>query len=176
MSSSRTYPTEAVGPFPEPPLSLTDNQGRSIVIRRFDSDGDRSSLEEMYDSFDPSDRAQGIPPVRHSDIVGWLDLVLEEGPDVVAVQDDRIVGHATLVPDREGAHELAIFVHQEYQRSGIGSVLLRGLLGVGSADDIEHVWLTVERWNTVAISLYESVGFETNDPGTFELEMTARLA
>jgi len=38
------------------------------------------------------------------------------------------------------------------------------------------VWLTVERWNHAAISLYEKVGFETTGVESFDLEMAIRIA
>jgi ribosomal protein S18 acetylase RimI-like enzyme len=63
----------------------------------------------------------------------------------------------------------------EYQRAGIGSQLMEGLLGHGQGEDVERVWLTVERWNDVAMALYRKFGFETSDTESFELEMALRL-
>ena len=37
------------------------------------------------------------------------------------------------------------------------------------------MWLTVERWNGAAVSLYRSLGFETTGAESFELEMALRL-
>ncbi|CDK40799.1 GCN5-related N-acetyltransferase [Halorubrum sp. AJ67] len=37
------------------------------------------------------------------------------------------------------------------------------------------MWLTVERWNRAAVSLYKKIGFETSDAESFELEMGLRL-
>ena len=170
----RDYPEEPAGPFPEPPLSFVDDEGREIDVRILQA-GHVDSLTEMYVDFAPSDRAQGLPPSREGRIRSWLDVILDEGPDVVALHGDRVVGHATLVPDETGAAELAIFVHQDYQRAGIGSKLIRALLGYAAATGIERVWLTVERWNRGAVHLYETVGFETTNVESFELEMALRL-
>ena len=192
----RRYPDEPSDSFPEPPLSFTDKEGREIEIRPYegeDGNGENGSKEngngkaesakdeneefeavvEMYTDFDPADRAQGIPPATESRVRDWFEGLLA-GLNVVAWHDDRAVGHATLVPDGE-AHELAIFVHQDYQRAGIGSKLIRGLLGYGRAEGVEKVWLSVERWNHAAVSLYESVGFETYGTESFEIEMSLRL-
>jgi len=170
--NERTYPDEHAGPFEEPPLSFEDRDGREIAVRPYE-EGDLEPLVEMYVDFDPADRAQGIPPATESRVRDWLDVLLE-GLNVVAWHGDRAVGHATLVPD-EDAYELAIFVHQDYQRAGIGSTLIRTLLGHGEENGVEKVWLSVERWNHAAVSLYESVGFETSGSESFELEMTLRL-
>ena len=179
MTGDRQFPDDPAGPFPSPPVTISDADDRTIVIERTDarSAEDLPALIEMYDTFDPSDRAQGIPPVRRDDIIGWLDVVLGHGTDVIARDGDRIVGHATLVSDDANeAHELAIFVHQDYQGAGIGSKLLRCLLGAGADAGVELIWLTVERWNTVAIGLYEAVGFKACNRGRFEHEMSLRLA
>ncbi|MFC4358061.1 GNAT family N-acetyltransferase [Halobium salinum] len=189
MAGERIYPDEVAGPFPRPPVSFEDREGRTIEVRAYDTrdrdetgDGgtDRSAEEfealvAMYDDFDPSDRAQGIPPGRESRIRDWLDTILgEDCLNVVAWDGEGVAGHAVLVPD-EDAYELAIFVYQPYQRAGIGTNLIETLLGYGQENGVEKVWLTVERWNRPAVGLYEKVGFETSNSESFELEMSLRL-
>ena len=177
MTDDSTYPDEVSGPFPRPPTAFEDREGRSITVRRYDPD-DRGALTAMYEAFDPADRAQGIPPTTEKRITEWLDAITgEETVNVVAIHGDDAVGHATLVPDEpEGTAELAIFVLQAYQHAGIGTRLLKTLLGAGAADGFERVWLSVERWNEPAISLYEKVGFRASDTESFEHEMAIRLA
>ncbi|TKX80239.1 GNAT family N-acetyltransferase [Halorubrum sp. SD626R] len=174
--SDRRYPDAVADAFPIPPTEFTDREGRTVEIRPYDGgNAAYESLVGMYDDFDPSDRAQGIPPGGEKRIREWLDAIL--GGDcynVIAWCGDEVAGHATLVPDGD-AYELAIFVHQEYQRAGIGTHLIRGLLGHGQAEGVEKVWLTVERWNRAAVSLYKKIGFETSDAESFELEMGLRL-
>jgi len=173
--SERTYPDEPADPFPAPPLSFTDGDGREITVETTDRDI-FESLVEMYVAFDPADRAQGIPPVKEEAIREWLDTLLTEGSlNVVARHDDGPVGHAILVPDRGDAYELAVFVLGAYQSAGIGTQLLQALLGYGQREGVDRVWLTVERWNEPAIALYEKLGFVTSDTESFELEMAIRL-
>ncbi|GAA0650976.1 GNAT family N-acetyltransferase [Salarchaeum japonicum] len=167
------YPDTASGPFPSPPSSFVDGDDRDIEVRAFDEDTD--ALVEMYVDFSQEDRAQGVPPVGEDRVRDWLDTLTADGYNVVAWHDDRAVGHATLVPDGTGGYELAIFVHQDYQGAGIGTRLLRNLLGHGAEQGVERVWLTVERWNRAAVALYEKVGFETVDTESFELEMAIRV-
>ncbi|APE96151.1 GNAT family N-acetyltransferase [Halodesulfurarchaeum formicicum] len=172
--TDRRYPDAPAGPFPTPPQTWTDEDGRPIEIEV--CQGDRAALLEMYADFDPAERAQGIPPVGESAIRDWLDhLLCENCYNVIAEHEDRIVGHATLVGDGNGAYELAIFVHQDYQGAGIGTTLLEALLGHAAADGVEYVWLTVERWNKPAIRLYRKVGFEGTGAEDFEREMSIRL-
>jgi len=172
---SRDYPDEPAGEFPRPPRTVTDREGRDIELVSAD-EADREGIVEMYVAFDPADRAQGIPPAKEDAIERWLDTILgEDCRNVVARHDGAVAGHATLVPDREGDYELAIFVLQPYQGAGIGTELVETLLGLGQADGIDHVWLTVERWNDPAIALYRKVGFETSSAESFEVEMGINL-
>ncbi|MEF8883672.1 MAG: GNAT family N-acetyltransferase [Haloarculaceae archaeon] len=173
--SDRTYPDEPVGSFPAPPVTFTDAEDREIHLRENDRD-DVDALVEMYEGFDPADRAQGIPPVDPEAIREWLDVIVsDDSVNVVAAHDGRLVGHAILVPDNEAGYELAIFILAEYQGAGIGTELLAHLLGAGQEHGIEKVWLTVERWNDAAIALYRKIGFETTGSESFELEMSIRI-
>ncbi|MCU4974313.1 GNAT family N-acetyltransferase [Halobacteria archaeon AArc-m2/3/4] len=187
MDGTRVYPDDTAGPFPSPPVTFGDRDGRTIVVRPFDPDEPQvDALTEMYVQFDPADRAQGIPPSGETRVRNWLETICADGVNVAAWHDGRVVGHATLVPDvddpaavddvGEIAWELAIFVLQEYQRAGIGTELLERLLGHASDQGIEKVWLTVERWNSPAIALYKRVGFEVCGSESFEQEMAIRVA
>ncbi|MEF8775320.1 MAG: GNAT family N-acetyltransferase [Haloarculaceae archaeon] len=170
-----SYPDEPAGDFESPPRTLNDDAGRTIEIRASDP-GDYEAFVEMYCAFDPADRAQGIPPLREDRIRDWLDTIC--GGDAIGVvgwHDDDAVGHAILVPDEEGAYELAIFVLQDYQGARIGTKLLESLFGLAQERGVERVWLSVERWNDPAIRLYHNVGFEEVDSESFEVEMTIRL-
>lgn len=190
----RPYPDERIGPFDPPPRTVTDRENRPIrfvaVGDSFGAAGDTpdaagdtldpdeatESLVGMYEAFDPADRAQGIPPSGATRIRRWLDEILTaDAHNVVACHDDRAVGHAVLVPADDG-YELAIFVLADYQGAGIGTELLRTLLGLGAQRGVERVWLSVERWNRAAVALYEKLGFEPSDSRSFELEMAAKLA
>ncbi|RQG96441.1 GNAT family N-acetyltransferase [Natrarchaeobius chitinivorans] len=187
MPGTRTYPTEPSGPFPSPPATFEDREGRLIEVEGVGALSEKrlGDVVEMYVEFDPSDRAQGIPPTGEDRIRSWLESIGEHSVNVLASHGDDVIGHAMLVPDVEdpdaiGANddvewELAIFVVQAYQRAGIGTELLEHLLGYANGIDIERVWLTVERWNHPAIALYERVGFETTGSESFEQEMAIRL-
>ena len=180
MTDERRYPEEPTGELPPPPASFTDAAARVIDFLAYGTgpiDEEREALVAMYTNFDSADRAQGVPPIREEAVREWLDaLLVEEAVNVLAWHDEFVAGHATLVPDGDAASELAIFVHHQYQGAGIGSRLIRHLLGEGATRGVERVWLTVERWNTPAVNLYRDVGFETTNAESFELEMAIRLA
>ena len=177
MNADRRYPDAVSGPFEEPPIEFVDREDREIEIRPYDgSEAAFEALVEMYADFDPSDRAQGIPPGREARIRTWLESILDDDClNVIAWNDGTAAGHSTLVPDGDDDYELAIFVLQAYQEAGIGTHLIESLLGHGADHGIAKVWLTVERWNHPAVALYKKVGFETTGAESFELEMAIRL-
>lgn len=160
------------GSYRPPPVDITDEEDREIAIRAYD--GDVDSLVAAYERFGPEDRAQGIPPLSESRIRSWLGPLLDDGLNVVARHDDAVVGHAALLPMDDGRHELAVFVVPAYQSAGVGSAVVRALLGHGRDNGVDRVWLTVSRRNRIARRLYESVGFRTLEEGR-EYEMALDL-
>lgn len=175
MTGGRQYPDDVSGSFPSPPRTFVDGEDREIDLRIADGTN-RTELLEMYREFNPEDRAQGIPPIKDHAIERWLDDILSDDCyGVVAYHDGNAVGHSMLVPDRQDAHELAIFVLNAYQSAGIGTQLVETLLGLAQQEGLDRVWLTVERWNDPAIALYRKVGFEVCNTESFEMEMSIRL-
>jgi ribosomal protein S18 acetylase RimI-like enzyme len=146
----------------EPPVTFTDGAGRTVRVRAY-RDADFESLVAMYDDFDPEQRAQGTPPLGESAIREWLDEVLA-AVNAVALVDDEVVGHVMFVPDDTDRHELAIFVHQDYQGAGIGTKLLAVGLDHASNEGVGYVWVSVEAWKRDAQRLYQRAGFSTVNP------------
>ncbi|NHX36419.1 MULTISPECIES: GNAT family N-acetyltransferase [Halolamina] len=146
----------------DPPSTVVDGEEREIRIRPF-RDGDVEGLVEMYDAFDPEQRAQGTPPIQADEIRTWIEGLLE-GVNVVALHDGEPVGHVSFVPDGTDRHELAIFVHQEYQHAGIGTELMAAGLGHAREQGVEYIWLTVESWKRGIQRFYSRAGFSTVNP------------
>ncbi|WP_226011020.1 GNAT family N-acetyltransferase [Halomicrobium salinisoli] len=170
-----TTDAAAADRFPRPPLSFVDAADRAVEVEALDDPGgEADALVDMYADFAAADRAQGLPPRTEPRIRDWIERLLDEGRNVVARHGDRTVGHAALLP-YEDTSELVIFVHPDYQEAGIGSRLIRALLGHGQETGIAHVWLSVQQDNHVARSLYRSVGFETVESHEIEYEMELDL-
>ncbi len=146
----------------EPPVTFTDGDGRTVIVRPY-QEADFDQLAEMYDDFDPAQRAQGTPPLGAEAVRDWLADVLQ-GVNVVALVGDRVVGHVMFVPDGTDRHELAIFVHQDYQEAGIGTTLLAVGMGHANSCGVTYVWLSVEAWKRDAQRLYRRAGFSVVNP------------
>lgn len=154
--------------------TVTDARDRKIRLSTLDyaSADDVPGLVEMYDGFDRDGRAQGLPPADRDSVREWL-TALGDGVHLLASHGGRPVGHATLVPDGEGAHELAIFVDGANRHARIGTHLLDTLLTHARGVGVDAVWLLVERHNRPAVALYANAGFETADAwgGTMKMRL-----
>jgi GNAT superfamily N-acetyltransferase len=117
---------------------------------------DRTALLAMYEEFEPKGAADGLPPAHHPEI--WLDRVADS-PNLIALVDDRIVGHAILCPEGTSG-ELAVFVHQNYRNQGIGRRLLTGMMEEAGRRGLQRVWGTTEPDNIGMIRLTGEMGFE----------------
>jgi len=155
------------------PRRVEDASGRRMDLRELRS-GDRDALVEMYLDLDGRCRAMGIPPVTEPDLNSWLDS-LEDGHNLVAWHEGRLVGHAVTIPDGDSSHELAVFVHQDYQNARVGTELVRTLLGDATEAGIDSVWLTVACGNASAKRLFRSVGFTVEERSRRQLTMRLDL-
>lgn len=84
---------------------------------------------------------------------------------VVLESDGKIVGHAIVEPHKLQATSHVVFltiaIHEGHQGKGLGKVLMNDLISwARSHPKIEKFELQVRSSNTVAIKLYESLGFK----------------
>lgn len=95
----------------------------------------------------------------------WIGQALQRGtPFVVAVDGDRVVGHADLtVPTLEGhTHlgSLGMGLLPSYRGRGLGLTLLTAIANAGWAFGLTRIELQAYGSNTLAIALYERFGFQ----------------
>ena len=156
--------TDRTGTATDPPRQpqFVDKEGTRWTLRQAD-EADLDWLVALYDAFGDADRAQGIPPAVEHRRRSWIEMLLEEGYNIVAEGDGRVVGHIVYTPLEDACPELAIFVHPAFHDRGIGTELCRRLVASAAAADREALELFVELRNRAAISVYRRVGFETVD-------------
>ncbi len=156
-----------------PCRSIKDKLGRTVFLRPYE-EGDFKGLSEMYDEFEPKGIAMGLPPEQEENRRKWLRGIVGEWFNVVAVLENRIVGHTAL--DRPGAgntREFMIFVHQDYQNKGIGQALTFSMLDAAKVMNCQRVWVVVENLNRIAIAVFKKVGFTfINEPVRERLMVT----
>ena len=106
---------------------------------------------------------EGMPALRLEATQQFINSLGVDDHTLVAEVDGKAVGVASLHvhsgKQRHVAH-IGIYIHDAYQKQGIGRALLEALLNI--ADNflgLIRVELEVYADNTGAISLYESLGF-----------------
>ena len=82
---------------------------------------------------------------------GYYACVLEDGHEMV--------GYAVMSIGAGEAHVLNICVHPVHRGKGLGRALLHTLEDVAKSHQVDMLLLEVRASNKVAISLYESMGF-----------------
>jgi len=85
--------------------------------------------------------------------LGRLEHPLEH-PSFMAVEDGRVLGVATYVPDGESCELLTL--HAEPRRRGIGTALIEAVL---AETRCRRLWLITTNDNTDALRFYQRRGF-----------------
>ena len=147
-----------------------DNRIRAVGLPQLDL------LVGMYDRFDPLGGALGLPPRTAEARRAWIVGALCHKVNVVAFSPPgEVVGHCFLVGDKPGSAEMAIFVHQEFRRRGVGAALLKAALEWGGAAGLRRVWSMTSSDNRAAMRLQESCGFRRTKSISHEAELEIDL-
>jgi putative acetyltransferase len=110
-----------------------------------------------------------IPPFTRERIESWTSNINhDEVLTIVAVTEEKngqqIVASASLKfnPQETSKHkaELSIAVHDEYQNMGLGTAMVKHLLGIARAKRLKKVLLLVNTDNDRAVHVYKKAGFE----------------
>jgi RimJ/RimL family protein N-acetyltransferase len=117
------------------------------------------ALVRMYDLFEPKRAAQGLPPVGVDRIVSWLRHLQQNGYNLLALYEGKVIGHAMLCPDGVQRAEFAIFLDQHFRNQGIGTALTFATLRYARDKGLRRLWLSVEVINSSAIRVYKKAGF-----------------
>lgn len=131
---------------------------------RTPTDADYEQISEIYEHPDVIRNTSQIP-YRDADF--WRDYRRQRGDQavaLVAVRDQRIVGHITICPDtrprRRHTAWFGLAVHVDCHRQGVGRALMHEMIRL--ADNwlnIEKIELGVLADNAGAIALYREFDF-----------------
>ncbi|MGK7907148.1 MAG: ribosomal protein S18-alanine N-acetyltransferase [Synechococcus sp.] len=75
--------------------------------------------------------------------------------------EESLIGFAALWAIGQEAHIIALGVHPDWRRQGIGEHLVQRLLDEAKTQHLNWATLEVRESNQAAIALYQSQGFET---------------
>ena len=118
------------------------------------------SLVNMYDTYKTLGSVQGLPPVDKGKRLQWVQDIISNGTNLLALFEDNVIGHASLFSIPVNRAEFFVFIHQDYQSQGIGTGMTLYSIDWAQQENLSTIWLSVERKNYVAIALYNKVGFK----------------
>lgn len=153
---------------------FVDATGTPLLVRPL-TDERRPALIAMYREYDPADRSMGLPPAGEAEIERWLDRLRERGTNLLAVADERVLGHAGFVPT-DGDPEFLVYVHGDAHGRGIGTELTRQAVAYAADAGHDGLLLNVHADNEPAVAVYRKLGFETVDREGGELTMRLSFA
>lgn len=98
------------------------------------------------------------------EVVALISNVSQQYPFLVCRDSKRITGFAYAEPSGRGAFEWTvntqIYVHQGYQRKGIGEALYTALLSMLKQLGVANVYASVAMPNLAGCALHEKLGFK----------------
>jgi RimJ/RimL family protein N-acetyltransferase len=143
---------------------LTANEGRRLI--------------DMYLAFQPRNSFQGLPPIKDQVCIKWVEGMLRDGINIVALDDGAsLVGHTALFPINHEKCELLVVVCPDWQNLGIGTELVQSCIELADELGYRKIWLPVDATNVRARHVYRKCGFEyvSDRPGR-ELDMVCHVA
>lgn len=131
---------------------------QEILVRRL-NDEDQPLLDEMYAKFEPIGGALGLPPQEASRRRAWL-ASLRGSLNLVAFVEGKLAGHLALLEVDADAAELMCFVHQDFRRQGIGTMLCRMARDEAKAAGYRRISVFINTHNLGARHGLLKFGFE----------------
>jgi RimJ/RimL family protein N-acetyltransferase len=133
-----------------------------------------TSLLHMYDTYSPLGSVQGLPPLDEEKRHQWLQDMISRSTNLLALYKDNVIGQASLFSMPVNWAEYFIFIHQDFQRQGIGTAITLYVIDWAKQESLSAIWLAVETKNYVAIALYHKVGFRRigSSNGSWEMILT----
>ncbi|HUO77320.1 MAG TPA: GNAT family N-acetyltransferase [Thermodesulfovibrionales bacterium] len=160
---------------PDNRIIKTDKLGFTFEVGPCSTE-DFSALVEMYSIFSPKPASQGLPPKDPEVCYNWVKRLFSIGMNFLAWRNDRVIGHAALVPHPNGkSGEFIIFVDQNDRNLGVGTEVTRLTLEEARKLAFDSVWLAAENSNLIAIKLYRNFGFQFRDENIDERIMLLKL-
>ncbi|MGG0509449.1 N-acetyltransferase family protein [Priestia megaterium] len=95
----------------------------------------------------------------------WYQQKVEEGyPIIVCEQDGKVVGFATFGPFRawpayKYSIEHSVYVNEEYRGKGIGTSLMKELIGIANEREYMTLIAGIDATNEGSIAMHKNFGF-----------------
>ena len=142
------------------PHAFVNRKGEPILVTTL-HEKRCQPLIEMYLAYRPRNSFQGLPPITDEACLKWVQHMIGHGINLVVLSfGEGVVGHAVLSPIEELACEMLTVVSPTFQKTGIGTELVRCVVQLSDELGFEEIRLAVEMTNAVARHVYKKCGFE----------------
>jgi RimJ/RimL family protein N-acetyltransferase len=142
--------------------TVTLKAGNAVRLATYRPE-DKEALVSMYASMSPEAVKWGLPPYDRARIERWTSD-LTNNITLLARSGERVVGHLQMfrIPyeRRKGVADLFIYIHQDFQNVGLGTVMMRRAIELAKEGGLHRIGLSVVADNHRAIKVYEKVGFK----------------
>jgi GNAT superfamily N-acetyltransferase len=145
---------------------------KQIIIRQLEPQ-DLPLLEQMYADFAPPEVALGLPPRDPERRKAWING-LAGGINLIAIHEGRVAGHLALMANDASA-EMAVFVHQDFRRRGVASLLADSAVELCRRRKLRSIWVLISSNNTPARQGLLQYGFRTAWESLGEVKMEFTL-
>lgn len=143
------------------PLSLHfDDKGRRFRLCRL-GQRDLEQLVRMYAHFNHEQTALGLPPRGEDNIRQWITQLYASDVQLIAKHEREVAAHAAWIKSSDTQAEVIVFVHQAYQRLGLGKKLLLAVVTMARFMGLDILWAEVENRNARMIHINHQLGFQT---------------
>jgi len=158
------------------PSSALDKRKEVVTVSPC-GDADLDALNSMYDTYEPKAAIQGLPPVDQNTRIEWIRSCLRTAMNLKAEIGGAVIAHGMLFPMPDPAVvEFNLFVHNQTQNRGIGSIVAFLLFAAAKRLGYKKVWVFESRNNARALRIYYNVGFRESRREGNELELELALA
>ncbi|HEX8690853.1 MAG TPA: GNAT family N-acetyltransferase [Longimicrobium sp.] len=141
--------------------AFADPHGREGVVRLYEP-RDHGPLLAMYAALGADDGRAGRGEAARC---AWMARLAGRGINAVGSLGGALAGHAVLLPDGRHDCEIAVFVHPDFRRLGLGAELVRGVLGFAAECGFRRVWSAADTENEAAARLAGRTGFAPRADG-----------
>lgn len=157
------------------------NDGRRVEIRAIRRDDEANMLAAIAKTSTQSLQRRFFTPKRHfsdTERAFFVDVDFRDHVAIVALPEGRddngVIGGGRYIIFEPGRAEMAFVVVDAWQRQGVGSILMRHLIGIASNAGLRELTAEVLPENAAMIKIFEKFGFTPTrymDPRTLHLKL-----
>lgn len=127
---------------------------------------DLNDILEIYnDAIINSTAVYTYSPSTLQDRSSWFKQKMEDGfPVLVLEENNKVIGFATFGPFRpwpayKYSIEHSVYVHKDYREKGIGTKLLKEIIGIANKENYATLIAGIDATNEQSIKTHERLGF-----------------